>query len=243
MHRPTQSTRISQLQTSSHTPPSGTGPCSAPQAPCTSTTQSPGERQVRHEQVDVSRSPRVRQLPVHVNDLVERKDNDVVRLDDAVEDPAPVQVLKALCRVEHHLCFDGVLRLWPVIDAVHHRPARRVLRHHHHVVENGAFTVEGDNLVAPDLVQHLNLLDELCHRLLARVDLLHLLNHDVVPLVDAIVDDVITCLPIHRSQTMSSECISDVRRVRASKPTHTMNSGNLISTTPDRMTVSLIVQL
>ena len=54
---------------------------------CTDNEKRPGlrERHVRHQQADVAR-PKVRQLPVDGQLLVERKDKDIVRLDVAVED-------------------------------------------------------------------------------------------------------------------------------------------------------------
>ena len=68
---------------------------------------------------------------------------------------------RPLRRVEHHLRLDLLAPLGALLDAVAQRPARRELRHHAHVVRDDARPIEVDDLVAPELVEHRDLLEPL----------------------------------------------------------------------------------
>ena len=127
------------------------------------------ERHVRHEEVDVPRAPKVRQLPEHVNHTVKGEDKDVVPLDVGVEELIHVEVLQSPHRVEHQLGFDPVIRLSSFLDAVHKRAARRLLHHHHDVVLNEARAIEVVDPLTPELVQHRDLLRKLVQCIVASI--------------------------------------------------------------------------
>ena len=93
-----------------------------------------------------------------------------------------MEVLKPLRRIKHLFVFHS-RRLLPLCVAVHQQHARRILRHHHHehrLLEDRSRTVEVDDVEAPELVQHPDLLRELRHCILACVNLLQSLDRHAV---------------------------------------------------------------
>ena len=83
------------------------------------------ERHVCHKHVDVpARAPKVRELPVDTENLVERQDKDVVGINVPVHDPVTVEVRKPPSRVEGQHRTHPVGMPVPLCGAVRERPAR-----------------------------------------------------------------------------------------------------------------------